>query len=856
MARPSSDLVRRPTRPRVGEPTDHAISSGPGSAWVEQQVQAMAAAWSQGDRLTAEQLLAGHPDLDDEAAVRLIYEEVCLRRESGQEVATTEVVERFPRWKDELEVLLGCDRMLRPFSRSAQFPSPGDDLGPFRLLKELGRGASGKTYLAAEPALGNRLVVLKVITDDQEEHLSLARLQHTHIIPLFSEQSFPERGLRALCMPYLGGASLARIFEGIAAISPDKRQGRHILGVIDRLRAVPLASAAPAEGPYRRYLAQASYVQAVCWIAACLADALQSAHAHGLIHMDVKPSNILIAADGLPMLLDFHLARRPIKSGERIVDRLGGTPGWMAPEHRAAFDATGREEEVAETVDGRADLYALGLLLRDALNGPATADSATAIVNGPNRNPHVTIALSDLIEKCTAVRPADRYAEAAHLADDLRRYLSDQPLRGVANRSAIERWRRWRRRRPSALARWTALLLTCTALAVTLTAGLAIHHERVRELESTLQAGRQLCADGRFPEAVQTLSRGVERVGAVPGARTLARSLVEQLGTARRGQKAGAVHELANAIRFHHGIDPPAPEDARALLKSISAVCHHRDLYPLSDAQLLPPPAEGMLRTDLLDLTIAWAELRLGVAAPDEVNAVRHETLRFLDAASKWCGPSGRLDRLRRSIVQTRESPQADGDIGVTSLSSLDHFDRGRVHLRARRFREAASDFQRVLNERPHDFWSNFYEGLCAYRLGRYHVALAAFRTCIALAPQSAECYFNRARVAEALGRGDDAIRDYTRAIELDSGLTSALINRGIMAFRDGRHDDAIADLGRAADAASTSDSSPIGLIQFNLALAHLARGDRPAALACASEAKARGHEGGRELYDRLNREP
>src|SRR5208283_4300794 len=107
-----------------------------------------------------------------------------------------------------------------------------------RLLSELGQGASGKTYLAAEPALADRLVVLKIIPDDQEEHLSLARLRHTHIIPLFSEQSFPDRGLRALCMPYLGGTSLARALEGLAAIPPSARRGRHILEVLDRTRTV------------------------------------------------------------------------------------------------------------------------------------------------------------------------------------------------------------------------------------------------------------------------------------------------------------------------------------------------------------------------------------------------------------------------------------------------------------------------------------------------------------------------------------------------------------------------------------------------------------------------------------------
>src|ERR1700748_2360014 len=87
------------------------------SAWISREVQALISAWSRGEQVRAEDLLARHPGLGDEAAVRLIYEEVCLRRESGEDIATTEVVNRFPRWKDELEVLLGCDRMLRPFTR-------------------------------------------------------------------------------------------------------------------------------------------------------------------------------------------------------------------------------------------------------------------------------------------------------------------------------------------------------------------------------------------------------------------------------------------------------------------------------------------------------------------------------------------------------------------------------------------------------------------------------------------------------------------------------------------------------------------------------------------------------------------
>ena len=116
------------------------------------------------------------------------------------------------------------------------------------------------------------------------------------------------------------------------------------------------------------------------------------------------------------------------------------------------------------------------------------------------------------------------------------------------------------------------------------------------------------------------------------------------------------------------------------------------------------------------------------------------------------------------------------------AVSTLDFYDQGRDHLRAGRFREAALKFQRVLDERPQDFWPNFYQGICAYRLGQFHDALAAFRTCIALVPRFRGMLLQSRRVAEALGRPESALRDYTRALELDPGLTRRRSTAGILA--------------------------------------------------------------------------
>ncbi len=430
------------------------------TAWIDDQVERMAAAWRRGEPLTAADLIAHRPDLDDEDAVRLIYEEVCLRREAGQDVPTSEVVRRYPKWRFDLVPLLGFDRLISPSgaSRPADYPNIGDRFGDFRILAELGRGAAGRTFLAAQPSLADRPVVLKLTTENHDEHLSLARLQHTHIVPLYSEQSFPERGLQGLCMPYLGGATLARVLDELAAVPADRRRGRDLVKALDRVaRAGPTVGSVVATdpGPYRGFLASATYPQAICWIGACLADALSYAHAHDLVHMDVKPSNVLMTGDGQPMLLDFHLAGSPVHPGGEPPARLGGTPGWTSPEQNAAVRSLADGRPITRSVDGRADIYALGRLLASLLGAPmppAARDAAPPTLPRINQiNAQVSVGLADIIEHCLQPRPADRYQDAALLAEDLRRQLNDLPLRGVPNRSLAERWTKWRRRHPAGL---------------------------------------------------------------------------------------------------------------------------------------------------------------------------------------------------------------------------------------------------------------------------------------------------------------------------------------------------------------------------------------------------------------------
>jgi serine/threonine protein kinase len=276
-----------------------------------------------------------------------------------------EVLCRFPQWRPQLAVLFDCLRLLGLRRTAPQFPTAGEVLGDFLLLAELGGGAQGRVFLASQLSLGDRPVVLKVTPGEAIEHLSLARLQHTHIVPLYSVQDCPGRGLRALCMPYFGGATLAQLLEAMRPQPPAQRSGQNLLDTLDLVQAVaPVV--APATGPARQALAQASYAQAVCWIGYCLADALQYAHARGLVHLDLKPSNVLLAADGTPMLLDFHLAREPIDPDREGLQWLGGTAGYMSPEQQAALRALEQGRPAPRPVDGRSDIYSLGVVLYEA----------------------------------------------------------------------------------------------------------------------------------------------------------------------------------------------------------------------------------------------------------------------------------------------------------------------------------------------------------------------------------------------------------------------------------------------------------------------------------------------------------
>ena len=281
-----------------------------------------------------------------------------------------------------------------PLPSLTNLPIAGCEVGPYFLRRELGLGSFARVFLAEQVNLENRLVVVKVATRLTREPWLLARVRHPHIVEVVSHAIVEDCGFHLICMPFLGGATLSTVLAQPRRCWPGASAGE-LLADLDAV-AAPEFPVSQAAHPAREILAALSYDQAIAWMGARLADALDHAFSKKVAHGDVKPSNILLAADGSPMLLDFNLARdgSPLGSNDHVGD-LGGTLAYMAPERLSALAAgtpvrselTASGEIVSGFVSARAsrrgslpgdtpadfrahlaDIYSLGVVLARSLD--------------------------------------------------------------------------------------------------------------------------------------------------------------------------------------------------------------------------------------------------------------------------------------------------------------------------------------------------------------------------------------------------------------------------------------------------------------------------------------------------------
>ena len=312
------------------------------------------------------------PELQDELGIPcdLIYEEYHVRRQAGDKVDTTEYFHRFPEQAHELKKLLSVaslhqeSTVLFSANHYARVQA-GDRLDDFELLVHLGKGAFASVFLARQVSM-QRLVALKVSDDKGTEPQTLAQLDHPHIVRVYDQRLMPERRLRMLYMQYVSGGTLQDVIKGIRDLPRAERTGRQLLRCLDE-SLEQRGELIPVDSPVRDRLADANWPSVVCQIGSQLAQALDYAQLRGVLHRDVKPANVLVAADGTPKLADFNISFSSHVDGSVPAAYFGGSLAYMSPEQLEACDPIHPRQP--DELDDRSDMYSLGVVLWELLYG-------------------------------------------------------------------------------------------------------------------------------------------------------------------------------------------------------------------------------------------------------------------------------------------------------------------------------------------------------------------------------------------------------------------------------------------------------------------------------------------------------
>ncbi len=365
---------------------------------------------------------------------------------------------------------------------------PGAPLGDYRIVREIGRGGMGVVYEAEQLSLGRR-IALKVLpfalTLDprqlqrfKNEARAAAQLHHQHIVPVYAVGS--ERGVHFYAMQYIEGQSLGEVIHDLQRQAKSKNSVAPSASAVGEASAnSPRADRAATTGPYVHRVEESAPETAIKPIGALAtsfsansngfyrsaarlgiqaAEALQHAHEYGVVHRDIKPGNLMVDAHGNLWVTDFGLAQFQTDAGLTQTGDLLGTLRYMSPEQ-----AGGQRF----ALDHRTDIYSLGATLYEllTLHPPFEAGDRQTLLNQIlNEEPYlprthrksIPIELETIILKAMAKSASDRYGSAREFADDLKRFLENEPIR-ARRATAAQRARKWAQRHPSVV--WAAVLL-------------------------------------------------------------------------------------------------------------------------------------------------------------------------------------------------------------------------------------------------------------------------------------------------------------------------------------------------------------------------------------------------------------
>jgi tetratricopeptide (TPR) repeat protein len=756
---------------------------------LDEVIVAYLEAVEQGESPHAQEWLARYPQLAKELVSFIADQEKIVRW-------TAPLREAAGAHSSPVTVLKGGEAP----STELSLPTETGPFGDYLLLKEISRGGMGIIYLARQVRLDRLVAVKRIIAGPlaspteierfRTEALAAARLDHPNIVPIYEVGQV--QGQHFYSMKVMEGGSLS--------------------DHLTEWTELPRAAAA---------------------LMVKVARAVHHAHQRGILHRDLKPGNVLLDAAGEPHVSDFGLAKRledATHSGMVV-----GTPSYMAPEQAAGHDR----------LTTAADVYSLGAILFALLTGKPPFQAPTRLetlrqvaeqmpARPQTLNARVDRDLETICLKCLDKSPEQRYAGAQALAEDLERWLADEPIH-ARPAPLWTRGLKWAKRRP-ALA---ALLLVSLGMVLSLVIGFLQYQERRAtvaeqalnerrradslrtEVQGLLLQGQEAMAARQWAQAQFHLSSAHRLAAGQPLVMDL-QGTIEQLlqQTDRRldqeqirqnaEQKYRVFMELREQALFEEMPVAGAAlsTNTKAIRETIEKALCLFGVAPDNDPGLIIDESfnadqRRQVQEGCYELLLILAET---VAQEDPAHL--KQALQILDRAKKlgYDSKAYHLQRaryLQRMGDRSGAREESERTAARPASNALDHFLIGQELHRQGKVAEAIAACHDALRREPNHFWARYFLAVGYLRLQPPRPDLAAdcLTACLGQGHEVLWVYLLRGLAYTQQGQIGAALEDFQKALKRgpnEDAKYAVFVNRGLLFDRQGKFTQAIADLRQA----------------------------------------------------------
>ncbi len=770
----------------------------------------MEVAWSNDYPTQVADYVAEFPVLRDEAESLglLCFEEFRQRLIQGQPISAAYYRQQFgintEAWRTGSQSTHSSHvQTASSLDGAEDLPTVGETFLDYELIRELGRGTFARVFLARQVSLAHRFVALKVTRNRFSDAATLARLQHTNIIPVYSVQRHGD--WEAICMPYFGSVTVRHwlglmqeqksvpvsarfLFDTIRDKQAETvgelaelpglgdRPTRHSAPPTRALPSRPLAShpvASNASSATQHDLAHTraqqqrlhalsdlDYTQTVLLLAKKVASGLAYAHQRGIIHRDLKPANILIADDGEPLILDFNLSQDQSVTGLAREQLEGGTLPYMAPEQLMAL-----EQQSSMPGDARSDLYSFGIILYELLVGRAPfvvhsgqLDRVIQAAISDRRQGAAAIesqspAINSIVQKCLAFAPQDRYQTAQQVVDDLDCELNSLPLRTARNRSLIERGRKWVRRHPQ-LVSGGGILTLATVLLLLIGSVLWVRTERLARFEA--QMHWDLFQQKRQAAQLKLTS-------------------VSLADTNQVDQAIEACDDALSVLSPRSDQNVESAPLASTISRQLDSAQRQQLDRDIAELYFLKATSIGLKAEVTADEQQQAQYLASAIRCNQQAQAYAgdHAFSRSLDRQRRW------LQREPLNLPQQQASTSDDGsNVGNHSVREL--CEMACLLSAERRFGESIAWWDEAVRRDPQNLWVWYGLGYALQQTKQEARAAECYSVCVALDPERAQWFFDRGLMRLRLGEYALSAADFSQAVTLADNSPETRLNWAI----------------------------------------------------------------------------